>query len=235
MNKFVLMIVWIVLLDEIVPKVPITKCCRGYYTSLTGECQDSGPEFAGGWPLYVYSHRNNQTVEPNADQIELNYNLTQCPDGYIAKIEQDFRLFEDGSLASASGTFNFKDFCVNRVLPSEGGTELVARFCVPDPCRNFSCIRKCCPAGMVVNDQDMACQFHPQQFEVLNTSPGDIFVLDGAGAPICPFGIFPYRADEFHVLPSGHLRIVSSNETIVRDYCIDTFLFGTVTVRRSHS
>jgi len=259
MAKFAFLIVCTALLSDIAPraavtqtvnpndvhqpKLSITKCCRGQYNILTDSCKDLEDDVhIGAWPPTVYSHRDNRTLVVDVEDVQLTYDLVQCPDKQVTKVITDFLFYDDGSLTSlALGSLSPGRFCLDQMKPGEDDDQLVARFCVVNPCNETNCIHKCCPHGMAVDDINKVCMLYPEEFSpVIRNENGsvvdgsDTVVLYGAGVPVClneMFSLRPalYPEDEFYILPSGELYVTSYTEdNRIHKNCIDTFIDGNI-------
>jgi len=262
MNKFTFLVVYLALCNDVVTaqtsgkkdateqqqsKISVTKCCRDHYTILHDLCEDPSDEIlTGAWQPTVYSHRDNRTIAADVKDFQLTYALPQCPDGYVAKVITDFRLYDDGSLTSPSWKLKAGKFCMDQMKPSGSEPQFVARFCMIDPCNATDCIRKCCPHGMAVDDINKVCQFYSKEFrpDIRNENGSVVdgcgtMVLDGAGVPVCAnemFSLRPalYPEDEFYILPSGELYVVSyTSDNRIHKNCIDTFMDGNITDTRA--
>ena len=259
MKKLVLWFLCAVQLISASQKIGVAKCCSTSYMLLRASCKEQIRHDVEQnpvkdieaevkvleettWLIPVHSHENNRTK--TAD-FHFNYDLIQCPDGYVVKHTLDFKLYNDGSLVTNWGNFPSGTFCLDQFL-TKSDPEYVARFCVPDPCRNGYCMRKCCPLGMVINFSTGECEIHPKEFDfaiqnedgsVVNTT--DISIVDGATLPVCKNGINVLQPDiygekdEFYILPSGQLKIPAyeHDESIIDDFCIENFSDGNITVR----
>ena len=267
MDRFAFFIISIVLLNHINPEaaatqtlnptrradddrgiiIPVTKCCRHQYSILTDSCQNHADDVSAvAWtPAPLVSRRDNRTRTVSADDLEITHAVPACADGYVPKVVTDFRFYDDGVMEWGSWRLEAGQFCVDDIEGWDGGEESAARFCVVDPCNATSCIRKCCPHGMAVDDINKICRIHPKEFVPIIshengsvTDGSDTLVLDGAGIPVCAnemFSLRPalYPEDEFYILPSGELYVVSyTHDNRIRENCIDTFFDGNITVRR---
>jgi len=258
-RQMMLVMVWIALLNEIAARntsdIPVvgkdlinlgfTKCCRGSYSVLTDSCDDDVNQvFSEFRSPSVYSHQDNGTVASDEiDFFQSDYNLTDCPDGYITQVAMDFRFYDDGRLTTASDNYPSDRFCLDRVTErsGEGDPQFLARFCVLDPCRNRVCIRKCCPHGMSVHTDHRTCQFDASAFAAVLHAPVDAFILNGAKMPDCSFGINLLSPDldsedTFYVTASGDLFVASYSPNYsvnTTSYCMDTFLDGNITAIRA--
>jgi hypothetical protein len=110
---------------------------------------------------------------PNYSFEDPNDGLTDCPEGYVSHTTEDFQL-ETGTLFVGNKRLESNEFCINRVEEENYSTSpghFVARYCVPDPCSESGCIRKCCPPGMAMVKKyyhDLSpisiCEPHPVPF-----------------------------------------------------------------------
>ena len=193
------------------------------------------------WPL-VFDRLGNQLIE---DVTEDDFILTKpeslynCTDGEVAVSSTDFSFFSDGSLRLNKDGRNLSSdqFCLNQIATS---TNLIARYCIRDPCSESvrSCVRKCCPNGMILNGTDQLC--HPTslpfEFELRNEK-GDLvsesnasyIIRDGIG-PKCNNGITalgnPFD-DTFYLLPNGQIYVPNYKEEkdrTITEYCIDNLI-----------
>ena len=247
-------------------KITTTRCCSTSYSLLYASCEEKfdyddeyGNDFEvnsnhsngsvtdkhgleePAWSIPVYSRQNNRTK--TAD-FHFNYDLIQCPDGYVVKHALDFKLYNDGSLVTNWGSFPSGTFCLDQFVTTRD-PEFVARFCVPDPCRNGYCMRKCCPLGMVINFNTRECEIHSKElnFTIQNengfvVNSTNISIIDGATSPVCKNSINVLQpdlygeTDEFYILPSGLLKIpgYDKDKSIEADYCVEHFLDENITV-----
>ena len=218
-------------------KLTLTKCCLGHFNILMDQCQDLGDKIVVGvWPPAVYSRRENRTITSNTkDNFQLKYLLNPCPDGYVTSVVMDFRLYDDGSLTTASLHLNrSSEFCVDQVLPIGNAVPFIARFCVADPCDGSSCIRKCCPRGMVVSGRNQMCQHSENASDI---DDANLFIVNTAKTPICTDGIrldvdadlHPEEEDIFNVVPSDR----NNQSQTIANYCVDNIVFDNITVLQS--
>jgi G protein-coupled receptor Mth (Methuselah protein) len=141
------------------------RCCKSGTTYLTGLDQ-CVPNFVS--TLYNESFPNYSFEDPNDG-------LTDCPEGYVSHTTEDFQL-ENGTLFVGNKRLESNEFCINRVEEENYSTSpghFVARYCVPDPCSESGCIRKCCPPGMAMVTKyyhDLSpisiCEPHPVPFNL---------------------------------------------------------------------
>jgi len=255
MNRFFLVFFCVVQLASASQRAVVNKCCSNRYSILLASCSkpaddgdagdvetDENEVIATGRSISVHSNQGNQTRDGD---FEFTTQLIQCPDGHIVKHDFSFQLRDDGSLVTSWGNFSNGEFCLGQSAEREDPRGLVARFCVKDPCRQTSCLRKCCPLGMAVDLQAKECRPYWKEFDfeirnedgTLANSTG-VLIVDGVTAPVCEDGINILRpdlyedSDQFYVLPSGQLKIPAydSDESITDVYCVDDFFSGNITV-----
>lgn len=195
---------------------------------------ESGPN---AWPPLVYSVNEHLPLIPSPKEFHLTHNLTECPAGFIAKTSTQFRLYEDGSVDTSDGKFQPAQFCIEQSkVDGVVQPQLVARFCVRDPCTETECIRKCCPDGMAMNLTSKLCAKFADDFIVAirNENGSDAAVSIETvrhGAPHCSTPGFnaldpsAYEEDEFYVIPSGDLYVPAypKEDRVLEEYCIDRF------------
>ncbi|XP_046439771.1 G-protein coupled receptor Mth2-like isoform X5 [Daphnia pulex] len=141
------------------------RCCKSGTTYLTGLDQ-CVPNFVS--TLYTKSFPNYSFEDPNDG-------LTDCPVGYVSHTTEDFQL-ENGTLFVGNKRLESNEFCINRVEDENYSTSpghFVARYCVPHPCSESVCIRKCCPPEMAMvtkHYHDLwpisICEPHPVPFNL---------------------------------------------------------------------
>jgi hypothetical protein len=140
-------------------------CCKSGTTYLTGLDQ-CVPNFVSN--LY-------KELFPNYSFEDPNDGLTDCPVGYVSHITEDFYLDND-TLLVGDKRLESNEFCINRVEDENYSTspgKFVARYCVPHPCSESVCIRKCCPPEMAMvtkHYHDLwpisICEPHPVPFNL---------------------------------------------------------------------
>ena len=231
---------------------PLTTCCfeSQYYAVGFDRCVEwdkiPNSEFP---PIYDNSVNKNRTLS-GIDFVLRTDNLTSsCPSGHVVKSSTEFRIFKSGALKTPDGIERpTEEFCVNRV-PSGGdnGNALFAvRYCIPDPCVDAKCVRKCCPIGMTLNETAKICQpspvpfvvsFHDESGTPTDSRPSAI-VHDGS-FPNCRNGMYFLRPalnntdDEFYILPDGKLHMPDAiiNSTM-DEYCVENIINSLGSVRR---
>ena len=222
--------------------IPIRKCCHGetfFYLQGFDSCKnDSDHDSAASWPPLVYSSANLNSIEEiTADDFNVTTAMEGCPEGQIAVSTTKFKFIDDGSLNLEDGPkLKQGQFCLNQVF---GSSNIIARFCAPDPCiemnsESAGCIRKCCPNGMELiskhcqpsSASSFDIEFKNKLGESVNQSLSSYVIRDGV-APKCIHGIFPLGKafDEvFYILPDANIYIPGypAKDRIVSDYCIET-------------
>lgn len=212
--------------EENEKKISLMECCQDSFNSVGfNDCKNSS-QSPDAWLPFVHSLKENETFIQSLDQFQFIYSLPNCSDGFIEKTSTQFNLYEDGSLKTAQGSFQFGEFCIEQMLKSEGDSTLVARYCIRDPCNDTSCIRKCCPDGMAVDRTTLLCHGDVQDFNITIQDERGFVVdenIDGIryGIPEC-FEIFSASlADhQFYLLPSGSLYLEELTGTF-EEYCVD--------------
>lgn len=160
-------------------------------------------------------------------------NKTQCPIGRVAttlKITK-VNITKDG-LFSNGGAFLAEDFCVDEFLyhVDDDVGYLIARFCTEDPCDQSSCIRKCCPTDMVLNQELGQCQERsvgtPLVLNETTANESNGLVVRGGVFPWCPHGAYVLDKDEFTIQANGEILSVEhfENDTNSSEYCVDNFV-----------
>jgi G protein-coupled receptor Mth (Methuselah protein) len=212
-------------------------CCKSGTTYLTGLDQ-CVPNFVS--TLYNESFPNYSFEDPNDG-------LTDCPDGYVSHSTEDFQLDND-TLLIGEKRLNSNEFCINRVEEENYSTSpghFVARYCVPDPCGESGCIRKCCPPGMAMVTKyyhDLSpismCEPHPVPFNLSqlrnpqNESIVNSFSIHGGHGIKC--GNLPRdQLFNFSMRPDGQIVLHLENQIDEKtdQYCIDNLVDGGKIVR----
>ena len=221
--------------------IPMTKCCpreNFFYSQGFDSCRKNDAQSVS-WPPIVYSEDLNQVEDIKAEDFNITATIESCSEGQIAVSTTKFKFIDDGSLKMEDER-NLKvgQFCLNQVY---GSSDIIARFCAPDPCiesnpESAGCIRKCCPNGMELNSTSFSCQpsssssfeieFKNELGESVNRSLSSYVIRDGV-APKCIHGIGPLSKafdDVFYVLPDAqiYIPIYPEKDRIPPDYCIDT-------------
>lgn len=224
-------------------KTPLTKCCETpspFYSLGFDSCRAGDmPEL---WPPPVNSLLTNRTVDASRIEFILSTNLSTCPPGYMSNSSTDFRLYTDGTVKLSDGTqLRPDDFCLNQIAeePTIREVDFAVRYCIPDPCNDTNCVRKCCPMGMAVNESSKLCQSskEPFKFDFQETSgqivtpDPDSYILLYGDAPACPYGMYALMPEEnteenFYILPNGEIFVTGypKDENTLREYCFDDFL-----------
>ena len=226
--------------------IPVRKCCSDKMLYKIGfdECnpdENVDKRLFSSWPP-VFDRLNNRLIDDlTADDFiqTTAESLDNCPEGEVAVSSTDFSFFSDGSLRLNQEERNLSSgqFCLNQIATS---TNLIARYCIRDPCSESvrSCVRKCCPNGMILNETDQLC--HPTslpfEFELRNEK-GDLasesnasyIIRDGIG-PKCNNGITalgnPFD-DTFYLLPNGQIYVPNYKEEkdrTITEFCIDNLI-----------
>ncbi len=226
--------------------IQLNKCCAtseeyiiGF--DMCGEMQEDAvlqelkPRFYSSRDVTVLSRK----FEANGFDLISNQ-LESCTDtGFVANFSIDFRLLDDGSLfiQSSRTIIQERQFCMEQysTLIEENPTALVARFCVPDPCSGWNCIRKCCPLGMVLNETANLCQiatenlgfsFHNESGVSIPSSSVQTLAIHDSAALICPAGMLKFIPDDgecFSLLLNGSLFIpfFEDEQKYTNQYCVD--------------
>ena len=230
--------------------IPVRKCCSDKMLYKIGfdECnpdENADKRLISSWPP-VFDRLNNRLIDDlTADDFiqTTAESLVNCTEGEVAVSSTDFSFFSNGSLRLNKDGRNLSSgqFCLNEIATS---TDLIARYCIRDPCKgaNQSCVRKCCPNGMILDSADYLC--HPTSLpfefesrnengELVESSPSYI-IRDGAG-PKCSSTAINALTDDFgdifYVLPNGQIYIPSypkENRT-TSEYCADNLISDTIT------
>ncbi|EFX83091.1 hypothetical protein DAPPUDRAFT_240561 [Daphnia pulex] len=207
------------------------RCCKSGTTYLKGLDQCV--------PNYVSTLYNESF--PNYSFEDPSDGLTDCPDGYVSHSTEDFQLDND-TLLVGEKRLESNEFCINRVEEENYSTspgKFVARYCVPDPCGESGCIRKCCPPGMAMVMKyyhDLSpisiCEPHPVPFNLslLRNSKNESidansFSIRGGLGIKC--GKLPRDTIfDFSIRPDGqivlHLENLPDEKT--DQYCIDNLV-----------
>jgi len=231
--------------------ISITKCCAVNESYVIGfdSCQAVSNNNSSGTifqhydpPIYsiIISNENRTLIEDASSRIQLEINLSTCPDGFVYNVSTDFFLYENGSLSIPQfGVWrNFGEFCIDEFDPLEP-VKVTARFCVPDPCLGVNCIRKCCPEGMelYIGDsincrvtEDPTIVFDHFALQNLSEASPDSYVVRNGVAPKCEIDLLDYNWNSeiikpFSIMKNGSMSIISNNflekNHVMDDYCID--------------
>ena len=194
----------------------------------------------------VYSVQNSKAFE-RIRPFNLTFNnKIPCQDGFVANISMDFQLFENGSLLILSNGIMIPEnkFCVDHYQTfgfPENPTNLVARYCAPDPCIGGHCIRKCCPVGMVLNEPDNFCQNATENvgsFQIRDEFGVSILLKSGlnqslaileAVFPMCQHGTIYLVPDSgfcFSIILNGTLFVplLADGQKYSDHYCVDNLV-----------
>ena len=229
----------------------VRKCCPSsnqVYSFGNSKCITGSDVGTPSSPtIYNSSDGQSLTIEAIYDFQTLD-GMVQCGAGLIARNLRHFTVSDDGSLITdgANKRIPADQFCVERAEQGENPSakEYIARFCIPDPCLSQKCIKKCCPEGYAIDEQNRKCNPHDDKFSVElhyengTLSHNEIAVRSGA-FPNCEMFVldpFSFPNDLFHILPSGELYIPANTrgKRKMNDYCIDNF-FDKEQVVISHS
>lgn len=224
-------------------KIPLTKCCRHgelYRTGLS-YCRH-GVIDSEALLLPVFSAASNEILPAMCDfpeDFELAFNSISCPDGFVGKTTDDFTFFNDGTMRTKHLVFLPHEFCISEII-EEHVTRLIARFCIPDPCKGIHCARKCCPLGTAINKTSRMCQPSPTAASLLKNvtfrdTSGihsvklDAYTLMDGVTPQCSYnnGRQSFSPSEFYLLPDGRMKVPSFPchfERATKEYCIDHFI-----------
>ncbi|XP_046439770.1 probable G-protein coupled receptor Mth-like 3 isoform X4 [Daphnia pulex] len=208
-------------------------CCKSGTTYLTGLDQCV--------PKYVSTLYNESF--PNYSFEDPNDGLTDCPEGYVSHSTEDFQLDND-TLLIGEKRLNSNEFCINRIEEENYSTspgKFVARYCVPDPCSESGCIRKCCPPGMAMVTKyyhDLLnisiCEPHPVPFNLSllrnpQNEPIDANSFSTRGGLGIKCGKLPQELIfDFSIRPDGQILLHFENQTDEKTdhYCIDNLVNG---------
>ena len=222
----------------------LNKCCPQDELFVIGfqtcRIEDDEPSKGSGQlpPVYSVDGQEQQNVT-----FDLRHdNLTVCPDGYVTQVSMDFKMYRDGSL-KVPGISRAEEgsFCIHRIADPSASDQFAALFCVRDPCqKGVACVRKCCPAGMTVNQTNKNCQrrsagsapfhvnFTSESGAVLATPPA--FTVRDAAVPMCNAGLMlhdPAEGDTFFILPDGRMYVphyAQAEDRHIDEYCVDDFV-----------
>ncbi|XP_046636275.1 probable G-protein coupled receptor Mth-like 3 isoform X1 [Daphnia pulicaria] len=208
-------------------------CCKSGTTYLTGLDQ-CVPNFVS--TLYTESF-------PNYSFENATDGLTDCPEGYVSHSTEDFQL-DNETLLVSDKRLESNEFCINRIEEENYSTspgKFVARYCVPDPCSESGCIRKCCPPEMAMVTKyyhDLLnisiCEPHPVPFNLsLLRNPknepidANSFVTRGGLGIKC--GNLPRESiSSFSIRQDGQIVLHLENQTDEKtdQYCIENLVDG---------
>lgn len=244
--QFVISTILLVIVYCVFPitgSIPLTKCCAENELYAVGfdACRkikiskDGLPDFDP--PVLAI---NDSSVLKNPD-LEIKFQLPDCPTGYASITSIHFNLYENGTLSIPSrGLFvNEGQYCLDNIITKNSSEPIVfaAHFCVPDPCSGGYCIRKCCPEGMSLRNRD-TCQmtlssnhfseYYAQQFD-------DSLNLRESYRPSCSSNnqstlitLIPdeCRNDGFTITPNGSMFIPKfpKEHQHTSEYCVDYVL-----------
>jgi Methuselah N-terminus len=224
-------------------KIPVTKCCpsQSVYEITMQNCFEINSNESGPWPT-VRSSTTNQLLNSSAQDFQVTTHLIQCPNGTITQISTEFTLLDDGTVEIPNITTKFSpgEVCIANSFHSK---DLVARFCVPDPCTLSSCVRKCCPQGFVMNSVTHSCEPANIEFSVdyRNESGHNVTIsnklpIRSGVIPSCdhliPLDPEINKRDNFNILQNGsvHVPAYPEGSRVFDDYCIDDFKVNTTIV-----
>ena len=187
------------------------------------------------WPP-VFDRLNNRLIDDlTADDFiqTTAESLVNCTEGEVAVSSTDFSFFSDGSLRlnKEERHLSSGQFCLNEITPSN---DLIARYCIRDPCIESaeSCVRKCCPNGMIFSNK--ICHPSPLPFEfdfrnkngeLVKSSPSYI-IRDGV-KPKCSNDFNPLGVnfnETFYILPNGQIYVPNYKEEkdrTISEYCVE--------------
>lgn len=223
-------------------KVNLTKCCEEepFYSLGFDSCKAG--EIPVVWPPPVYLVKVNRTVDARLVEFSLFTELSTCPEGYTSQSATDFHLHVDGTVTLANGKqLDSNEFCLNQIMeePTTREADFAVRYCVPDPCNETNCVRKCCPNGMALNETSKLCQttkepfklaFHNESGHEMTPTAGSYILRDGS-VPLCPFGMYSLdpqanKEEIFYVLPDGQIYVTGypESERASKEYCIEDFI-----------
>lgn len=211
-------------------KIPLIKCCPD------GEQYRTGVDYCRSFPdenitqstaIVIYSITENENLTPtlsNLENFEMSYNFTTCPHGEIVQYSTDFQFYENGTVRIRNTSLLLEPgtFCLNNITTEPG---IAVRFCIPNPCLDGNCVRKCCPEGMVVNRESRMCQKDFSiQFNITSQA-----ILAGA-VPQCENPSAKnliMKLDSFRILPDGRMYsfdYACEFERSTEQYCIDNWI-----------
>jgi hypothetical protein len=214
-------------------------------------CCKSGTTYLPGLDQCVPSFVSNLYTElfPNYSfEKDSNDGLTDCQDGYVSYSTEDFHL-ENGTFFVGNKRLESNEFCINRVEDENYSTspgKFVARYCVPDPCSESGCIRKCCPPGMAMVMKYyhdlypiLICEPHPVPFNLSvlrnpknESIDANSFSTRGGLGMKC--GKLPRDQQlDFSIRSDGQIVMHLENQTDEKtdQYCIDNQVDGGNIVR----
>ena len=186
--------------------IPLTKCCKRNATydillDYCAESEDDPFEKDKQFPQ-IFSLKGNKIVaiKVPSEIFHVNYDLTLCPKGSIAKKSFEFQFINDGSLmVEKNKVADPGTFCVDQaVFYSNGSLNWMAYYCIPDPCLVQPCIHKCCPNGMSISgpSEAMLCHSSAVDFYTKLRNEKKIFIdhsvnliSDGRSIPICDIAV----------------------------------------------
>ena len=248
------------------PSIALIKCCHNHQLYRPGLdlCRQGLTESRQVVLLPVCSintdrHTRSSSpvtflIEPNDSRMlrtdpEKRDMLVPCPAGFVAKSSMNFTLYEDFSIETDKGLMRKAgNFCVNAVYPSSNDLELqyAVRYCEQDECHNESCLRKCCPIGMIVNEVDKTCEpnsiaetFAEDVKQIFNVDQSKIRIVGSYGVGIgCQeknLMPMPLDATDFHILEDGQLYAPDypCGQRSTHLYCVDQFVKNNVAVSRN--
>lgn len=227
--------------------IVLRKCCKDYEFYVLGfdSCLNKTKEMPNSWPPPVYESETRRKVEVDLTSFSPIVNLTSCPNDETIATSTDFRLNIDGTVTLAD-ELEPNDFCISQIVGKSamGEAEFVVRYCIPDPCKDVHCIRKCCPPGMafVDNNDVPVCQTlamdHSRFDVVLRSNTGRVVSPDpqsyviqhGNNVPKCRAGTTFYSPEEtpenlFHIQADGQAYITYNHEEekLTSHYCTDDY------------
>lgn len=139
--------------------ISVNKCCSANdrYVVIFDKCRpvnsynDSSIDFQLRYPP-VHSFDGETIVENPNIRLSNQSRLSKCRKGFVHSVSTDFLLLENGTLSISELGISRPPsrFCIDEfeTLDPFEPLQLIVRFCVPEPCLEANCIRKCCPQGM---------------------------------------------------------------------------------------
>ncbi len=180
---------------------------------------------------------NSLNVKDNEEILNFSHKLLPCPEGFIGHTTANFTFnTNNGSLEADQHYLDSGEFCFDQIqMDSKSPMEFIARFCLPDPCHEKNCIRKCCPDGSVFNATRRLCQKSEVKFELVFQYENDEVIdplpnIEIGKAPQCFHGKHVYHPDMFNLLPDGRFYektfSLLQKPIITRNYCVDNYVKG---------
>lgn len=222
-------------------QINVSFCCPGEESYRIGldDCRNLG--ISTNRTQYFLA--TSLELEDNKKLFNFSHQLLPCPEGFVGYSTSNFTFHSDnGSLEANQHYLGPGEFCFDQIqMDHKNPMEFIARFCLPDPCHEKNCIRKCCPEGSLFNITAGlgVCQKSDIEFDVLFMNENEEIAdplpnLRIGKVPQCFSRWNVHYPGEFHLLPDGRFYENTSNSMqkplIKRTYCVDNFLKGNLTV-----